>query len=65
MTLGRSTIALWIGAAGCAPPPVQITDITASVDPEVSTLVRVQWTQDADADATWLEFELGADTTRL
>ena len=38
--------------------PVEPYDVRAEVDPDVATILRVRWAQDAAADA-WLEFDRG------
>jgi hypothetical protein len=48
--------------AACAPPPVVITGVTVSPHEDVATLLWVDWTQDSDADAAWLEIELSDGT---
>ena len=57
--LRRLPLGLLAVLAACAPGPVEISAISAELHGEVSTMVRVHWTQDRDADAVWLEFDPG------
>ena len=53
-----SPVALAAVALGCAPPPVVISDVTVTPHEDVATLLWVDWSQDSEADAAWLEIEL-------
>lgn len=40
-----------------------VSNVTATVDPDVHTLIHVTWTQDEAADGAWLEFGLDGEDT--
>ncbi len=63
-TATPSLCALAAIAIGCAPPPVVISGVVVTPHEDVATLLWVDWAQDSDAEATWLEIEL-ADGTVL
>ncbi len=44
--------------AACAPDPVGIAQVAITPHEDVSTLLWVDWEQDADATASWIEIEL-------
>ncbi len=53
------SLCLFSGALGCAPDPIEFSGISAELHEDVGTMVLVRWTQDADADAVWLDFDIG------
>ena len=54
-----AALAVLTGAAACAPDPIQFTGISGETAEDVGTMVLVSWTQDLDASAVWLEFDIG------
>ncbi len=57
------TLASALATVSCAPSPVVIGEVTVTPHDEVATLLWVEWTQDSDASAAWLEIELADGTT--